>query len=356
MKIPFLDFTKETELLIRNGIMSEIEAIFRSGHFLFGPKTKLLEEKLSELFNANAILVGSGTDALFLALRAFGIGFGSTVAIPAMTAIPTAAAVKLTGANIKYIDVNNALMDINKLNVLGKIDAVIVVHLYGNVANLKDIKEFCNNRRIPLIEDCAQSFGAKFNEKHTGTIGNAGALSFYPSKNLGAASDMGCVITKDVGIAQKIKELRFYGQVDKYVMGTSCGINSRADEIQCAVLLKKLEYMGIMENRRLELLYKYEKNLNNLPRIKWNIGCMPHLYPIFVENRKTFMRKMKENGIETLIHYPFSLPSAIDKEIVLYESADFISEHEVSIPFNPWMSDGEVEYVLEKTKKFIEGV
>jgi len=363
MKVPFLDFKKEADILLDNGLMKDIKEVIRSGHYLFGPKSKLLEEKLSERFNSNAVLVGSGTDALYLSLRACGIKSGMRVAVPAISAIPTAAAVKIIGAHPVYIDVDRetCLIDLTELEIAletQSINAVIAVHLYGNVVDSFKVKELCLKHNIPLVEDCAQAFdcvytGGSGSCKLVGTVGNASAFSFFPTKTLGSLSDAGLVISNDVQIIQKVKELRFYGQVDKYVMGSESGINSRADEIQCSILLKKLEYLDELNERRSDLLIIYNDSFKNISTVKFmeyidGFRCNPHLFPLFINNRKVFMRLMAKNDIETMIHYPFTLPSAMANEIKSYPNAEYISNHIVSIPFNVWMSNEEIDYVVEK--------
>jgi dTDP-4-amino-4,6-dideoxygalactose transaminase len=303
-------------------------------------------------------LVGNGTDAIYLTLRANGIKSGMNVVVPAISAIPTAAAVKMVGANPVYVDVekDTCLIDLNELDRTLEdrlIDAVIIVHLYGNVVNSFKAKEICNKHNVPLIEDCAQAFDCFVSKdkerKFVGTIGNAGAFSCYPSKTLNAAGDTGFVVSDNVKVIQKIKELRFYGQVDRYVMGDESGINSRSDEIQCAILLKKLKFLDELNKRREILFEKYNNNFKN--KVKFNCEfakCNPHLFPIFVKNRKKFMRLMSDIGIETLVHYPFTLPAVMDNEIKTYANAEYISNNIVSIPFNVWMSDEEISYVIEK--------
>ena len=351
MKIPFLNLQKEAKFLIEYGIMQDIEKTFATGHYLFGPKSKELEEKFSEMFNSEAILVGNGTEAIYLALRSYGIGPGKKVAIPAFSAIPTATAVKMTGAEIVYIDIVPATgcMNYYMLEEFNDLDAVVIVHLYGNVADVKKTKLYCQENKIPLIEDCAQSFGATINHKKVGTFGNMGAFSMYPTKNLGTAGDSGLVITKDTSLAQTIKELRFYGQKQKYVMGDVCGINSRADEIQSTILLNKLKILPEIEEQRLRMLHKYRIELSN--KLQWEAGSMPHLFPIRVKNRRAFIKKMKEKEIDTAIHYPFTLPQAIDKKIEPYLYAESFADEIVSIPFHPWLEPDEVDYILETTKK-----
>ena len=306
MKVPFLNMKKEAEFLLKRGLLDDIGEVISSGHYLFGPKSLELENKLSEITNSYVSLVGSGTDALYLLLKIFGIGPNKKVAIPTISAIPTAVAVKMTGAEIVYIDVlENGTMDYKKLKECGEeLSAIIVVHIYGNTAYIDNFVSFCNNKNIPLIEDCAQSFGSRIRGKFTGTFGSAGALSFYPTKNLGCFGDSGGIITKSKNIAEEIKELRFYGQRNKYCMGQKVGMNSRIDEIQSTILLKKLNYIKEVENIKKTMLEKYNNELsglNNFKTLYWLNGSIPHLYPIFVNNRNCFI-KIKINSIHLWIY------------------------------------------------------
>lgn len=352
----FLDFTREAEQLLSNGLSSKIESVIKSGVYLFGKKNKELEEKLSEFFNCPALLVGSGTDALtlcLLALKRYSIG------CPAFTAIPTAAAIRAAGASPNYIDIqyDTANLDCLPQGVDGSsCSAMIGVHLYGQPLN-SNIISACKNFSIPLIEDCAQAFGSSYPDgESVGTKGIFGAFSLYPSKNFGAYGDSGVVISKNHSLMEKIKELRFYGQKSSYVMGSDWGINSRVDEIQATILLEKLKLFDGQRKRRLELKKWYVselKDCENVGLLNWSTGAVPHIFPIKVENRNEFMKKMKDINIPTSIHYPFTV-AEIDNDFGNYGAAKEWSEREVSIPFNPWLTDKEVMAVLEGVKRCAE--
>jgi len=352
MNIPFLDMKKEAEFLLKNGLSDDLTTTVSSGQYLFGPKSEELETKLSEKFNAEAILVGSGTDAITLSLLAYDIGFGDTIAIPAFSAIPTAVAVKMTGANIRYLDIS-ALTGSLSSNIFWTDDfedirAVIPVHLYGNVSEIEMIASKCKEKDITIIEDCAQAFGSK-SSGLAGTFGHTGAFSFYPTKNLGCFGDGGVVITKDTNIAQKIRELRFYGQKSRAAMGVMTGMNSRMDELQCTVLLKKLSILPTIEERRLAIFEKYKEAFSEYS-IKWSPGSMPHLFPILVKSRSKFIRLMKEKGVGTAIHYPFTLPAIIEKDRRSFPMAEKFASEVVSLPFHPWLTDEEVAHIINTTK------
>lgn len=352
MKIQFLDMKREAKFLLKNGLLEKIESVISSGQYLFGENSKQLEEYMSEKFNSEAILVGSGTDAITISLMAYGINQNSIVGVPAFSAIPTAVAVKMTGAKIRYVDLCKSLSGGADLKKISHTDAFIPVYLYGNSFNIEELIN-CKNNGILVVEDCAQAFGTKINNNFVGTFGHTGAFSFYPSKNLGCFGDGGLIITKDSSIAQKIRELRFYGQKTKKSMSNLTGMNSRIDEIQCAILLNKLIIHDKIEERRLEIFDKYVNNFKEYT-IKWNTGCMPHLFPIFVKNRNKFIKYMKKLNIEVAIHYPFTLPASIDKYKTSFPIAEKFASEIVSLPFYPWLNNKEIQYIIESTKRCLE--
>lgn len=357
MQIPFFLMERESQNLLDGGILSDIENVIKSGKYLFGPNMEKLEEYFSSYFNSYATLVGSGTDALFISLKALGIGPGDKVAIPSFTAIPTAIAVKLLGAEPIYVDINDSMtMDVKileeTLDLYNNIKAVIPVHLFGNTANITGIVSLCNHRYIPVVEDCAQSLGSCVNEKLTGTFGISGAFSFYPSKNLGTMGDGGMIITKDKSLADLFKELRFYGQSAKYKMGYHCGINSRMDEIQCAILLKKIESLNYIIESRKQMKIRYDNAFRSSSKLlwmpDWNEGAVPHLYPILSIHKEKIIKNLKDRGVETAIHYPFCLPEEIEKKpgLAYGTKAKKYSQIIFSIPFHPWLMKEEEDYIL----------
>jgi dTDP-4-amino-4,6-dideoxygalactose transaminase len=344
------------KLLEEHTIAVELASTIASGRYLFGNKAEELEKVLSERFNGEAVLVGSCTDALYLSLKA--INAKHQVIVPAVSAIPTAVAVKMAGLEPVYVDVESNTRTICPIQLEKTLEenplvsAVIVVHLYGNWAHMYAIKSICDAKNIPIIEDCAQSFGGGMYESASGLMS---AHSFYPTKNLGCMGDGGAVITKDTSLAAQLKELRFYGQKSSYVMGHTHGINSRMDELQCTILLEKMKYIDEIEAKRRHMLRRYNEYLKPVVNtLEWDMSAMPHLYPIFVNDRIAFRKKMDSAGIQTAIHYPFTLPAAVSKDYGSYPAAEYCSQEEVSIPFNPWMTEEEIEYVLLNTLKIIK--
>lgn len=363
MKVPFVRLNVESQKLINMGIMSKIEEVVRSGNFLFGPNMDELEDRLSEMFHGlHAITVGSGTDALAISLRAVGVREHDVVAVPSISAIPTAVAVKMAGGRPVYVDVDGTgCMDPKKLkDCFNKypIKAVMPVHMYGGLADMENIVRLCRDYGTPIVEDCAHSFGANDNRLY----GTASAFSFYPTKNIGSMGDAGAIITHDPTLAKIARELRFYGQKSRKEMGVMSGFNSRMDEIQACVVLKKLQLFEESGKRRREIANTYSKHLaaNKIMNpIPVRAGWMPHVYPVLVESscRDKIMSQLKELGVQTLIHYPFHLGEAVENSPGMGWGSygKKISECEVSLPCHPWMSDEEVEYVLEAIGKVIQG-
>lgn len=359
MNVPFLNLDREAATLIGLGLMTDIEEVVRSGRFLFGPKATELEIRLSEMFGREVVLVGSGTDALALSLKAIGVGPGDLVAVPALSAIPTAVAVHMVGAEPLYIDVDGGFtMDplaLEKAVGVPRLKAVVPVHLYGNPSDIGRIRVICSMNRLLMVEDCAQSFGARNHEAQLGTIGMAGALSFYPTKNLGCMGDGGAVVACDANLAKAIRELRFYGQETSHKMGRFIGMNSRMDEIQCAILLRKLQLLPAQFGRRTEMKAMYDAALaeTRFWTPAWREGAMPHLYPIVAEDRERTASALAEKGVGTAMHYPFHLGEAVEGAPGSgdFDQAKSYARKILSLPFNPWMTDDEIRHVLQSVKE-----
>lgn len=369
MKVPFLDLGREGQRMLDDGLLDDIEQVIMDGRFLFGLNAEAVEFRLSDEYfeRRPVVLVGSGTDAICLSLKALGIGPMDKVAVPAISAIPTAIAVKMAGAEPVYLDVDSSMtMDPSCLERAIKRDpaikAALPVHLFGNPAQIGKIRLICAKHGILLVEDCAQSFGAKVPAGNPlGTLGAAGALSFYPTKNVGVFGDGGAVVCCDERMAADIKELRFYGQADCCHVGRQWGMNSRMDEIQCAILRKKLDRLPEDLDRRLEMKAKYDAVIRDLPQLwtpVWREGCMPHLYPVLSPNRRGLKRALSKRGVDTSIHYPFHLQEAVEGS----PGAGNASEAQrwigqlLSLPFNPWMTDEEADRVLEALSEAAEEV
>lgn len=368
-KVPFVRLDAEGQEMLTAGLSEDLERVIASGTYLFGPNMERLEARLSDMFHGlHVVTVGSGTDALAISLRAVGVREHDVVAVPSLSAIPSAVAVKIIGGRPVYVDVGDTgCMDAIKLEECFKkypVKAVMPVHMYGNLADMDRIVRICRDYGTPIIEDCAHSFGAGDNRIR----GTAGAFSFYPTKNLGSMGDAGAIVTHDPMLAKTARELRFYGQRSRKEMGVLSGLNSRMDEFQACVLLRKLDLFERFGGRRRREIaeaydrfippYKHEDGplLCQLPR---RPGWMPHLYPVLArsaEKREPLRERLAELGIQTLVHYPFHLGEAVENSPGMGWGSvgKDISEREISLPCHPWMGDEEIEVVENALKILFE--
>lgn len=368
-KVPFVRLDLEGQEMLTAGLSEDLERVIASGTYLFGPNMEKLEARLSNMFHGlHVVTVGSGTDALAIAMRAVGVREHDVVAIPSLSAIPSAVAVKIIGGRPVYVDVGpSGCMDPIKLEECFKkypVKAVMPVHMYGNLADMDRIVRICRSYGTPIIEDCAHSFGAGDNRIR----GTAGAFSFYPTKNLGSMGDAGAIVTHDPMLAKTAKELRFYGQRSRKEMGVISGMNSRMDEFQACVLLRKLDlFEQFGGKRRLEIAAAYDEFiphydhkgdplLRQLPR---RTDWMPHLYPVLARNaevRESLRDRFAELGVQTLVHYPFHLGEAVENSPGMGWGSvgKDISEREISLPCHPWMSDEEIQVVENALKTLLQ--
>jgi aminotransferase EvaB len=363
--IPINDLTR--------GIANSEEAamaltrVLRSGYWIHGPDHKAFEIELSEYLDADFVFgVASGTDALEIALRAVGCKRDSKVITVANAGGYTSVAAASIGCEIIYCDVDpiKLLMDPETLAGLlsEEIAAVVVTHLYGNVAPVKRIRELCEPFGIKVIEDCAQAIGASEFGDRVGTIGHIGTYSFYPTKNLGAIGDGGALATNDSEIAQRITELRQYGWTSKYKIDRAGGMNSRLDEIQAAVLcigLPKLDSMNQLRRRIVEQYSKALKGSNIRLITAFDPGNVAHLAVLQLPetiNRNDFQNCMRALGISTDIHYPILdcdqkglAASRIESQLLNSRRA---SDSILTIPLFPELSESEVTRIVTALASF----
>src|SRR5207253_5884203 len=229
-------------------IRTAIERVLSSQQFVLGPEGTALEEEIAKLCSvAHGVGVASGTDALILALRACGVQAGDEVLVPPFTFVATGSAVSALGAKPVFADIRPDTYNIDpaelERRVTSRTRAIVVVHLYGLAADMDPILAFAKSRKLPLIEDNAQAIGASYKGRRTGSLGDAGCLSFYPTKNLGAYGDAGMVVTNSADLAARIRKLQNHGQSAKY-LSSELGCNSRLDEIQAAILRVKLRHLS----------------------------------------------------------------------------------------------------------------
>ncbi len=314
VEVPFLDLSRQDKELA--GELAEAFSRFlHGGTYILGPEVSSLEKEFASACGASAgIGVASGTDALLLALKALGVRPGDEVITPALSAPPTAVAVSLAGAVPVFVDIDAETRCMDPASLRDKVTPrsrfLLVVHLYGRMADMPSLSEAAGDHDLVLVEDCAQAHGAAMTGKKAGTWGKAGCYSFYPTKNLGAYGDAGMVVTDDEEFASRLRSLRDYGRVDRDRLG-EIGLNSRLDELQAALLRVKLRYLDGWNRRRRELARRYLEGLAGLPlRLPQWDGEEDHCFHLFVvecEEREALRSHLDDRGIQTAVHYPLPL-------------------------------------------------
>jgi len=342
-------------------------AVFEKGSFILGENVSKFEQDFAGFCDCSfGIGVGSGTEAIHLALLACGVKQGDEVITVANTAVPTVSAIRLAGAIPVFADIDEATYNMNpsliETLITSKTKAILPVHLYGNPCDMDAITGIAKKHGLIIIEDCAQCHGAEFKGRRTGSFGGAGCFSFYPSKNLGAFGDGGIVVTKSEEIAENVRLLRNYGQENRYFSKIE-GINSRLDELQAAYLLFKLGHLEKWNNRRIEIAGKYDEAFKGtgiiLPLHYKECRHVYHLYVIRVKNREKFMDYLEENGIKTLIHYPFPIHlqeayinAGIGSGPGSLPVTEKVAKEIVSLPIYPELNDEEILYISDVVLKF----
>lgn len=359
MKIPFGNLKRQYEQL-REQIDSATREVYESGWFILGQQVQSFEVNFAEYCGAKyAVGVGSGTEALHLALLACGVQPGDEIITVANTCVPTLSAVSFAGAVPVFVDVDEKTLTINPAlieeRITPKTKALLPVHLYGQCADMDPILEIACKYGLVVVEDCAQASGSLYKGRMAGTMGHAGAFSFYPSKNLGAFGDGGLVLTNDENLAQTVVKLRNYGQKQRYYHSIK-GFNSRLDELQAAILNAKLPYLDTWNKRRQQIARRYHEAFSP-------VGiCCPleapdrfhtyHLYVLRVPHRDRFQKLLAQKGIATVIHYPIpvhlqeSYPECRVQGKYLLRTSQLAAEI-VSLPLYPELSDEEVDYIIE---------
>jgi dTDP-3-amino-3,4,6-trideoxy-alpha-D-glucose transaminase len=308
--IPFNDL-KPLQTRLRAEIQAAVQRVCDRGCYVLGPEVEAFEAAFARHHGVpHAVGVGSGTDAIELALRSVGIGPGDEVITVAHTAVATVCAVERAGATPVLVDVDpvTCTMDVGaaRAAVTPRTRALLPVHLYGRPADMDGLTDLAERYRLLLVEDCAQAHGARHRGRLVGTIGQLGAFSFYPTKNLGAQGDGGAVITADAHLAARLRRLRNYGQSATY-HHTERGINSRLDEVQAAILSAKLPHLNACNDERRRLAACYSEHLRGVqlpPEPDTATEHVYHLYVIRHPRRDELRELLRRRGIQSLIHYP----------------------------------------------------
>lgn len=363
--VPFVDLRLQYES-IQSEIDQAVKEVFTQAQFIGGEAVKKFEQEFSSILGVkHCIGTGNGTDSLFLILKALGIGPGDEVITPAFSCMPSAECISLTGATVVFADVDDRYYTLDPADVERKITsktkAIITVHLYGQAAALKEMKELCDSRKIYLVEDCAQAHLTKENGKFAGTVGIASAFSFYPTKNLGAYGDAGCVITQHSNLAEKIRRLTNHGGIEKDEH-TIEGTNSRLDTLQAAILSVKLKHLPRWNQQREEIAQLYNSLLKDElniipPAVRKGSVHTFHLYAIRTKHRDSLKLHLAERGIETLIHYPKGLPYTHAYRYKNHTLNDFpvtasLQNEVLSLPVYPGLSTVQATFIAENIKNY----
>ena len=311
MSVQFWSYQSEYSE-IRDEILQVADDVFKSGWLILGERVLAFEVAWAKYSGVtHGVGVNSGTDALFLALKALGVGSGDEVITVANTAIPTVSAIESTGAITKFVDIepDTYLMDPKKVeSVIGpKTRCIIPVHLYGQCADMDVINDIAREHKLTVLEDCAQSHGAKMNGKIAGSLGAASAFSFYPTKVLGAYGDAGMVLSCDNDIAEKVRRLRAYG-INETNNASEHGYNSRLDELQAAILSIKLPFLDGWIAERQRLADVYSKCLTGIPiSLPFVAKGNQHVYYAYVvrhPKRAQIIKRLESEGIQVNVTYP----------------------------------------------------
>lgn len=363
--IPLGDLRREYNSL-RSEVDQAIERVLRRGWFILGEEGEAFEAEWAAYCGVDhAVGVGNGTDALHLALRAAGIGPGDEVIVPALTAVFTALAVSMTGATPVFADVDPERCTLDpaafEAAITPRTAAVIPVHLYGCPADMAPLADIARRHGLLIVEDAAQAHGARYRGVRVGALGDVAAFSFYPSKNLGAYGDAGAVVTKDAGLAEKVRMLRHGGQRRTYEHEL-LGVNSRLDEIQAAILRVKLRHLDEWNGKRREIASRYNARLGTcepctLPVEPEHSERVYHLYVLRTPLRDRLKAYLAGTGIATGIHYPQGVHLQPAYAHLGYApgscpQAERISREVLSLPLFPQLSDREVDKVIQLVRFF----
>ena len=347
-------------------ILKKILDVVNYNDFTLGRYVDTLENKFSKLIKTKyAIGVGSGTDAIFLSLKALGIKEGDEVITPTYSFYATSGAIATAGAKPIFVDISNDLnIDVNLIekSITKKTKAIVPVHWSGRICNMKKIKQIAKKYSLHIVEDACHAILAQdSNKKFAGTFGDAGCFSFHPLKNLNVWGDGGIITTNNYTLYKKLKLLRNHGLEGR----NNCliyGYNSRLDTIQAVVALEMLKKINMITNSRIKNARYLNKNLSKIKNI--NIIIEPkdfktvfHLYQFFAKDRNALNRYLRDNGIDSKVHYP--IPLHLHKSAKIYDykkgqfpNAEFLSSHVLSLPIHEFVTKKELDFIIKKIREF----
>ena len=343
-------------------IAAAVGRVIASGWFVLGPEVDAFEREFADSCGASySVGVGNGTDAITLALRALDIGPGDEVITSPLSAAYSALAVMMAGARPIFADIDRERLTVDPAAVGAAITprtrAILPVHLYGQAADMAAIERIAARHHLAIIEDACQAHLATVDRRPIGTIGIAGAFSFYPTKNLGALGDGGAVITNDRALAERLKRLRNGGQTSRYHHIES-GANSRLDELQAAILRARLPFLRRWTDRRRSIARSYRTGLCNAPLEvppEKDSGHVYHLFPVLSTRREALQEHLSSRGIETLIHYPVPIPrqpALAAQAPAVCATADRICTEVLSLPMYPSLTDAAIADIVDAVHRF----
>jgi dTDP-4-amino-4,6-dideoxygalactose transaminase len=365
VRIPRIDLERQREALGPE-LPEAVDRVLRSGRFVLGPETEAFEAELAGYLGArHCVGVGSGTDALRLALTGLGVGPGSEVITVSHTAVPTAFAIEMAGATPVFVDVDPGTQTMDPARAAEAIGpatrAIVPVHLYGRCADVTALRDLADEHGLWLVEDVCQAHGARVGERCAGTLGHAGCFSFYPTKNLGAYGDGGAVVTDDGELAERLRRRRSHGLGDGYMHDPPAG-NSRLDELQAAILRVKLPHLDDWNAARRRLAAVYGEHLDGLPLElpddPGGGGHVFHLYVVRTQRRDELLEHLRQSGVDAAIHYPVPAhrqpPYAGSPPRFGLPVTEACSREVISLPMYPELDEGDVERVARHARELFE--
>lgn len=360
MKVPFVDLQAQYRSM-KKEIDQSLKDVISESAFIGGKYVRRFEEEFAAFCGADfCVGVGNGTDALYITLRALGIGSGDEVITVANSFIATAEAISLTGARVVFVDCNPLTynIDIKKVpnQITPRTKAIVPVHLYGQPAEMAALQRIALEHGLSLIEDAAQAHGAQIGDKRAGTFGDAACFSFYPGKNLGAYGDGGAIVSNNKVLIEKCRVIANHGRIQKYDHAIE-GVNSRLDGIQAAILSAKLRHLEEWtEKRRVsaELYHSYLKETPVIvPKEQTGVRHVYHLFVVRVPKRDKVQAALNEFGISSGVHYPIALPNLQAYRKLKHSPQEFpiateYSGQILSLPMYPEITEEQISYVCEK--------
>lgn len=339
--------------------LEAVEQTLKSGWYILGRECEKFEENFAKSINAKfCIGLNSGLDALTLAFRALGIKEGDEVIVPANTFIASVLAITENGATPIFVEPDEFFnINVSKIeeSITKNTKAILAVHLYGQTADMTTICDIAKKNNLYVVEDCAQAHYGSWDKKYSGTFGNIGCFSFFPTKNLGAFGDGGACVTNSEELAKKLRMLRNYGSEKKYYNEIE-GVNSRLDELQAALLNVKLRHIETITNERKTIARYYLNNIKNkliiLPRTRKGSEHVYHLFVIYTSEREKMQEYLNSQGIKTQIHYPIPPHLAQCYQYLGYKEGNFpiaedYAKHILSLPLYNGMTQEEMKYVVD---------